>query len=125
MDAPRTIVGERRTYSDVGCSHEHLFAQLILPLTGTLFIETQAHQLSLDESSVFFLPSKCLHYFYACDTNEFLVLDIPAHLVSHLVDGDRSYGIRANLEERWRAIRLLLLAELETNRLKQVHCCTW
>ena len=113
MDAPRTIIGERRTYSDVGCSHDHAFAQLILPLTGTLFIETQVHQLRLDESSVFFLPSQCLHYFYAHDTNEFLVLDIPARFVSQLADGDRSFGIRADLEERWRAIRLLLLAELD------------
>lgn len=38
MDALQTITGERRTYSDVGGSHEHPYAQLILPLTGTLFL---------------------------------------------------------------------------------------
>lgn len=113
MDALQTILGERRTYSTVGCSHDHPFAQLIVPLAGTLFIETQVHQLELDESSVFFLPPGCLHHFYASDANEFFILDIPHHLVMGLADGAACYGIRANFEARWRAIRTLLLAEFE------------
>ena len=113
MDSLQTIVGERRTYTSVGCSHDHPFAQLIVPLTGTLFIETQVYQLELNESSVFFLPPGCSHYFHANNPNEFLVLDIPAHLVTGWVHGNTSYGIRAEFEERWRAIRTLLLAELE------------
>ncbi|MBD1909108.1 MULTISPECIES: hypothetical protein [unclassified Leptolyngbya] len=33
MDMLQAVVGERRTYSNAGCSHDHPFAQLILPLT--------------------------------------------------------------------------------------------
>ncbi|MEO1122960.1 MAG: AraC family transcriptional regulator [Cyanobacteria bacterium J06635_1] len=113
MDAQDLIIGERRTYSDVGCSHDHAFAQLILPLTGTLFLETQTHQFALDESSVFFLPPACQHYFYARDTNEFLTLDIPSYLVTDLVTEETSCGIRADLEARWSAIRTLLLSEID------------
>lgn len=113
MKALQTIIGERRTYSDVGCSHDHPFAQLIVPLSGALFIETQAHQFELDESSVFFLPPGCLHYFYARNTNEFLILDIPPHLVSDLAAGEAPNSIRADFEARWRAIRVLLLAEID------------
>ncbi|MEM9003454.1 MAG: AraC family transcriptional regulator [Cyanobacteria bacterium P01_F01_bin.86] len=113
MDALQAIVGERRTYSTVNCSHDHPFAQLILPLTGTLFIETQIHHLALDEASVFFLPSGCLHHFYARDTNEFLILDIPHHLMLGFAAGSTSQGIRVDFEDRWRAIRTLLLAELD------------
>ena len=113
MGAIQTIMAERRTYSEVGCSHDHLYAQLIVPLTGALFIETRAHQFELDESSVFFLPPRSLHYFYARDRNEFLILDIPAHLVSDLADGEVCYGIRTNFEARWSAIRTLLLAEID------------
>lgn len=106
------IVGERRTYSAVGCSHDHPFAQLILPIAGTLFIETEVHQLGLDEASVFYLPPGCLHHFYARDTNEFLVLDIPRHLMLGSTDITVSQqGIRADCEARWQAIRTLLLAE--------------
>lgn len=113
MDAIQTIIGERRTYTDVGCSHDHPFAQLIVPLTGALFIETQVHQFELDESSVFFVPPRCRHYFYARDTNEFLVLDIPEHLISDAVDGSTSEGIRTEFGDRWHAIRALLLSELD------------
>ena len=103
--------GERRTYSTTGYTHNHDFGQLILPLTGTLFIETQTYQFELDDASVFFLPPSCTHHFYACDTNEFLVLDIPSHLVDTTFECDRAHGIRAELEDRWYAIRTLLLAE--------------
>ena len=110
MDALQTIVGERRTYSAVGCSHDHPFAQLILPLTGILFIETEVHQLGLDEVSVFYLPPGCVHHFYACDTNEFLILDIPEHLMLGLNE-PTAQGIRVDFESRWQAIRTLLLIE--------------
>ncbi len=113
MDVLQTIVGERRTYSAVGCSHDHPFAQLILPLAGTLFIETPVHQLALDETSVFYLPPGCSHYFYARNTNEFLVIDIPRHLMLGLADDTEPQGVRANFEGRWRAIRTLLLAEFD------------
>ena len=113
MTMLQTIVGEKRTYAAEGCTHDHPFAQLIVPLTGSLFIETQAHQFKLDESSVFFVPPRCLHYFYGQATNEFLILDIPAHLVAHLNKDTISHGIRADFEERWHALRLLLLAEIE------------
>ncbi|WP_161635068.1 AraC family transcriptional regulator [Leptolyngbya sp. Heron Island J] len=109
----QTIIGEKRTYAAKGCTHDHPFAQLIVPLTGSLFIETQVHQFKLDASSVFFVPPGCSHYFYGQDANEFLILDIPAHLVANLTRNEISHGIRADFEERWHALRLLLLAEID------------
>ncbi|NEQ43204.1 MAG: helix-turn-helix transcriptional regulator [Leptolyngbya sp. SIOISBB] len=109
----RTIVGERRTYSDAGHSHCHDYAQLILPLVGTLFLETPRTQLEIDESSVFLIPAACQHHFYARDQNEFLTLDIPAHLIDSPADTQLTDGIRTDFEERWRALRTLLLADLE------------
>ncbi|MEM1254523.1 MAG: AraC family transcriptional regulator [Cyanobacteria bacterium P01_H01_bin.21] len=109
----QTIIGEKRIYAAKGCTHEHPFAQLILPLTGSLFIETQVHQFELNETSIFFVPPECSHYFYARDTNEFLILDIPSHLVADLTKDEASHGIRADFEERWQALRLLLLAEID------------
>ena len=109
----QTIIGEKRTYSTEGCTHDHPFGQLIVPLTGSLVIETQIHQFELDETSIFFVPADCSHYFYANDTNEFLVLDIPSHFVADLTRDNLSHGIRADFEERWHALRLLLLAECD------------
>lgn len=120
MTALQTIIGERRTYSEVGCSHTHPFAQLIVPLQGILFIETRTHQFGLDESSIFFVPPDCHHYFYADDTNEFLTLDIPAPLAPSLT----GQGIRAEIETRWSAIRTLLLAEINEQRSPQAALST-
>ncbi|NER82759.1 MAG: helix-turn-helix transcriptional regulator [Leptolyngbya sp. SIO1D8] len=124
METLQTIMGERRTYSDVGFSHEHSFGQLILPLRGTLLLETQGYPqappFELDDSSVFFLPPGCLHYFYACDTNEFLILDIPAHLIGQLATHHASQGIRVEFGVRWQAIRTLLLAEFDASSERQV-----
>lgn len=116
MDTLQTIAVERRTYSNVGHHHDHPFAQLILPLRGTLFIETAVYQLDLDESSVFFIPPGCQHHFYARSANEFLTLDISPNIVSNLVSRETANGIRANFEERWRSLRTLLLAELDETR---------
>ena len=113
MPVLETIIGERRTYTAGGYTHEHPFAQLIVPLTGSLFIKTQVHQFELDESSVFFVPPDCSHYFCASNTNEFLVLDIPSHLVANLSKHRHYQGIRADFEVRWHGLRLLLLAEFD------------
>ena len=109
-------IGERRTYSITGYTHNHEFGQLILPLTGALFIETQTYQFELNDSSIFFLPPSCTHYFYARDTNEFLVLDIPSRLVDTTSDRAHAHGIRTELGDRWCAIRTLLLAETDENK---------
>lgn len=107
----QSIVGERRIYSDRSHTHEHPFAQLILPLKGTLFIETPDCPVSVNESRIFFLPPHCAHTFFANAANEFLVLDIPTGLVA----GERplaAAGVMTDLDDRWQALRTLLLAEL-------------
>lgn len=107
----RSVVGERRTYSDTADTHDHPFAQLIVPLQGTLFISTELRQLALTESRLFFLPPQCQHTFYAKDTNEFLVLDIPRCLIAER--GLRSLpDMSLTLDDRWQAIKQLLLAEV-------------
>lgn len=128
MNRLETIVCDRRTYTSQGCSHDHAFAQLILPLTGALFIQTQTHQIELNESAVFFLPAGCSHYFYARSTNEFLTLDIPQHLVAPLTapsKAEKSNAVNSiwlAIDDRWTAIRTLLLAEVgdhsKTERLQ-------
>ncbi|MEL7224981.1 MAG: AraC family transcriptional regulator [Cyanobacteria bacterium J06576_12] len=125
MNTPQTIICDRRTYSSEGCTHVHTFAQLILPLTGSLFIQTPTHQLELDDSSIFFLPAACSHYFYARSTNDFLTLDIPKHLITPLPAHSETEkfsvinSVRLALDDRWVAIRTLLLAEVRDGRENQ------
>lgn len=111
MSELTSIVVECRTYSELACTHLHPYGQLILPLEGTLLIETPVYQFELDSTHLFFLPPDCLHTFYARYRNKFLVLDIPGSLLSRQGSAAASTGQAADLDERWQALRFLLLAE--------------
>ncbi len=107
---------ERRIYTDKFNTHSHGFAQLILPLSGKLQIQTDYKKLLLDHKHLFFLPPDCKHTFKAENSNEFLVLDIPYHMI-HTKDMVRTQGGNSLLfDNRWEAIRLLLLNEVDNGK---------
>ena len=107
---------ERRIYSFKSDTHTHEYGQLILPLQGILSIETDYKKLELKDDSLFFLPPDCKHTFNAKDTNEFLVLDIPDKMLNKY-DMEKMCGGRDILfDEKWKAIRYLLLNEADINQ---------
>lgn len=103
------VIGECRSYSDRAYTHDHPYAQLILPLQGSLLIQTSAHDCELNEAHLFFLPPNCQHTFHAHDRNEFLVLDIPEFFCP---DSHYTGEFRTTLDDRWQAIRYLMLCEI-------------
>ncbi|MGB3495803.1 MAG: AraC family transcriptional regulator [Elainellaceae cyanobacterium] len=107
------LIGDRRTYPQHIDTHSHSYAQLIVPLWGTLNIATPTHQLHLGCDRLFFLPPKCLHRFHSHSRNEFLVLDIDLAIVPQLAQISSVGGQVAALDERWQAWRSLLLAEID------------
>lgn len=106
-----SLLGECRTYTDRIYTHAHDFAQLVLPLEGCLSIATAQHQLELTEAQLFFLPPACEHTFHACQANQCLVLDIPSSLAIAPTAKPPPGGLTAPLDDRWRALRSLLLVE--------------
>lgn len=111
-DSMNQILCERRTYPDITDTHTHSYAQLMLPLRGKLYIETDYKKLTLDEDNLFFIPPVCEHTYTANSSNEFLVLDIPEHLVSSKDMARLPGGSALPLSEKWKAIRFLLLEEM-------------
>ena len=109
------ITCERRVYNKVLSTHSHSFAQLILPLNGILDIETDRKKLMLGEDHLFFLPPKCEHSFKADSTNEFLVMDIPSQMVGKCDKSGMCGGSRLQFDERWKAVRFLLLSEIKSS----------
>ncbi|SFG36022.1 EamA-like transporter family protein [Desulfotomaculum arcticum] len=79
---------ERRTYDKQYHTHSHPYAQLILPIEGTLHYRTPIHDLSLDSRHLFFLPPNFDHTFCATDRNEFLVSDIPLFVLPDIGSAD-------------------------------------
>jgi len=108
------IVCEYRTYTETINTHQHAFVQLILPLQGVLNIKTDQKNLKLSDSQLFLLPVECNHTFWATQNNRFLVLDIPQVMLpgsSELAKfpGGNTY----EMDEKWKAIRLLLVNEMD------------
>lgn len=105
------VICETRTYTEKMQTHSHPYGQLILPLQGTLSIKTTDTDLNLDDRHLFFLPSQCDHSYASRDRNTSLVLDIPSHLGGLLRGDTRGRTMRRILDEKWKAIRFLLLEE--------------
>jgi len=112
------IICEKRTYADAMKTHDHEFLQFIMPLQGTLYIRTEAKELKLNEAHMFLLPSSCQHTFWAKDSNKFLVLDIPKFMFqAGELDGFPG-GMTYEMDEKWKAIRFLLLNEVDCNKIE-------
>lgn len=108
------IIAERRSYGTNSSTHAHDFAQLIMPLSGQMSLETRSGNQSIDESSLFYLPPDCLHTFYAKSRNEFLVIDIPGFILENRSSG-HDEGVRLTMNEKWKAIRFLLLDDMKSS----------
>lgn len=109
------IIGDRRTYTQHIDTHTHSYAQMIVPLWGSLDIATSTHQLQLGVDRLFLLPSNCLHRFHSRSHNEFLVLDIDLAVVPQLAHLSSVGGQVTAIDERWLAWRSLLLTEIDSS----------
>ncbi len=92
--------------------HNHSYAQMLFPIEGNLYIETGKQRINLQAEDIFFLPPNCRHIFAANGDNTFLVLDIPLYMI-HRDDMNKiNGGIRILPNEKWKAIKFLLLDEI-------------
>lgn len=107
---------ERRIYDYKLNTHAHSYAQLILPIHGMLYIETDYKKLTLEDDHLFFLPPDCEHTFRANKSNEFLVLDISNNIVNKY-DMEKLIGGKEILfDDKWKSIRYLFLNEADNRK---------
>lgn len=107
------ILSERRVYKDIIITHSHDYGQLILPISGSMDIKTEHKNLGLDDKHLFFLPPSNTHAFKSDKPNEFLVLDIPHYMLNENDMDLLKDGIELSLDEKWKAIRFLIINELK------------
>lgn len=96
-------------------THSHDYGQLILPISGSMDIKTEHKDFDLDDKHLFFLPPGNIHAFKSDMPNEFLVLDIPNYMLNENNMVILQDGIELSLDEKWKAIRFLILNELKDN----------
>lgn len=111
------VVCEQRTYSRTPNSHRHAFAQLILPVDASLSISLNQGAFEEAANEVVYVPPLCDHAFFSAEPNRFLVFDIPAPLFP----GKTGFKTKYTLDQRWEAIRSLLLCETEEGRPASGH----
>nr|WP_173813080.1 AraC family transcriptional regulator [Dendrosporobacter quercicolus]NSL49953.1 AraC family transcriptional regulator [Dendrosporobacter quercicolus DSM 1736]SDM56377.1 transcriptional regulator, AraC family [Dendrosporobacter quercicolus] len=106
---------ERRIYSLRPCSHVHAYAQLLLPITGSLTVNINSHLVAADETTILFIPPHYEHSFFANSQNEFFVFDIPQYFLQPYFPQTTPAEINSALDQRWQAIRTLLACEVREN----------
>ena len=111
MSAIKNIICEKRIYENKFDKHSHLYGQLIIPIKGKMYIETEYRQVELDDRRVFFLPPDCNHIFKADEINEFLTLDINKNILNKNDMYNFLGGKELEFNEKWKAVRYLLLNE--------------
>lgn len=109
------VICERIALPNSINTHSHSHAQLLLPLHGSMYIETNANKHFINEEYLEFLLPECQHAYKGESGNEFLVLNIPGNMVPK-DDRDNLQGASKLLfDERWKAIRYLIMSETNGN----------
>src|SRR5882757_2806594 len=80
-----------RTYAASRLTHSHSFNQIILPLTGTLYLETEAWSRDVTTLNVAIISADIEHTFYAMGDNRFIVIDV--HGKAAMWDAARKQGV--------------------------------
>lgn len=102
------ILCEKKVYSNNVVKHSHPFAQLVLPLSGTMEVEAGNSSYIANDSNLFLLPYDQYHTFKVSGKNQFLIMDIASKLFSE----ELYRGIKCSLDGSWKAVRFLLLDEM-------------
>lgn len=110
MQQVNVTFAEKMHFMAIEHKHTHTFGHLILPLQGTLNLQSGPCSLTVDLRHVLFLPPECEHSYCSRDRNEFLVFYIPDHLLAHHGADTVQY---VEFDDRWRALRFLMLSECQ------------
>lgn len=105
------IICEKRVYTDSVVTHSHPYAQLVFPLQGAMYLKMERNDVVVNEEKIFLLPYDHRHSFKTDRENQFLVLDIPSYMFEQK-DIIMPGGVTCPLNDKWKAIRFLLLEEL-------------
>ncbi|ATW26349.1 helix-turn-helix transcriptional regulator [Candidatus Formimonas warabiya] len=104
MGYPDEIVCDRRTFAERPHTHVHPWAQLVVPIKGTLSVTVESYLVKDDRQNVVYIPPASLHSFHSRTANRFFVFDIP----SAYLPKNSTLLLDHFLDNRWRAIQTLL-----------------
>lgn len=121
MKQPNIPYLENICFENTIHKHVHNFGHLILPLQGTLNLQTDRQSMIVDLKHILFLPPKYEHSYFSQDRNKFLVFFIPAFIAESCSNEVKFLDFDA----QWQALRFLMLNEYQnpttnTTAIKQL-----
>lgn len=116
MQAVQSSFAEKMCFTDVEHRHTHSFGHLVVPMRGTLNMKVDYRAVTIDPQHVLLLPPACEHSYYSREQNEFLVFYIPQAIFRAQRITELRYR---DFDERWQALRYLMLAECEHEKFHQ------
>lgn len=96
-------------------NHSHDFAQIVIPLEGTEFIQTEHADFMIDETSLVYLPPNTHHKFHSKSGNPSLVINIPSHMIKKIDMSKDESAIHLFRDEKIKLLVNLILLEYEEN----------
>ncbi|BBB92071.1 MAG TPA: AraC family transcriptional regulator [Methylomusa anaerophila] len=109
MSCLNNVTCERRTYTEKPHGHIHAFAQLVVPISGTLSVMIGEQSLADCCQNVIYIPPSSYHSFHSQGRNRFFVFDIPTFF---LPKNKTLLADCLRMDGRWQAVRALLFDEV-------------
>ncbi|VBB05134.1 Hypothetical protein LUCI_0341 [Lucifera butyrica] len=92
--------------------HVHDSGHLILPLQGTLNLQTDNQLIIVDSQHILFLPPVLEHSYFSKERNKFLVFFIPSY-ISYSCSNEVKF---LDFNAQWYALRFLMLSECQNKK---------
>lgn len=104
-------VGKKMSFASNKYTHTHNYGHFMLPLRGEVSVQTERCDINLNTQHVMLVHPNCEHTISSADRNECLVIYIPLFMFSTINTDDKIDYLQ--LDTRWRALRLLMLNEVQ------------
>lgn len=101
------------TISDEITTHQHDYAQIIIPLQSKVFIQTDFGNFTIDSNSLGFIPPSCIHDFSSNAGEKSLVIDIPMSMIKKTDLHKFKASSKVLREQRLSLLIQLILTEIE------------
>jgi YesN/AraC family two-component response regulator len=95
--------------------HDHEYAQLVIPIDSSVFIQTKDADFIIDKKLIGFIPPNMSHKYNAKDGKKTLLLNIPTHLLKKKDSAKFSNTHYVARDDKLVLLVSLILNELETN----------
>lgn len=95
--------------------HAHDYAQIIIPLEASVFLQTSASDFIIDPQHIGYIPPAMFHKYRSDKGTSSLIINIPHHLLKKTDDNKLSTSHTLLIDDKLHLLIQLILKEMESN----------